>query len=123
MIKNKIRTTFANEDFLDFYFNGKKASEMGLIKVNTGKRQDEELLPSSKDTTIDVPGADGSYYLTSKRQPKEFTINFNHEIKAGEKVTLYRACIEKNDGLHVFVEGRTEEVSSFCVEIIFHLCD
>lgn len=63
------------------------------------------------------------YEVASRRPVKEFTINFNHEIKAGEKVTLYRACIEKNDGLHVFVEGRTEEASSFCVEIIFHLCD
>ena len=59
------------------------------------------------------------YELTAARPVKEFTINFNHEIKAGEKVTLYRACVEKEDGLHVFIEGRTEEASSFCVEIIF----
>ena len=59
------------------------------------------------------------YELASKRPVWEFTINFNHELKAGERVTLYRACIEKEDGLHVFVEGRTETASSFCVEIIF----
>ena len=57
--------------------------------------------------------------ITSKRPVKEYTINFNHEIKAGEKVTLYRAVVEKEDGLHVFVEGKTEQTSSFCVEIIF----
>ena len=50
---------------------------------------------------------------------KEFTINFNHEVKAGEKVTLYRAFVEKEDGLHIYIEGRTEAASSFCVEIIF----
>lgn len=59
------------------------------------------------------------YELASTKPVKEFTINFNHEIKAAEKVTLYRACVEKEDGLHVFIEGRTEEASSFCVEIIF----
>ena len=59
------------------------------------------------------------YELASTKPVKEFTINFNHEIKAAEKVTLYRACVEKDDGLHVFIEGRTEEASSFCVEIIF----
>ena len=59
------------------------------------------------------------YETTSKRAVKEFTINFNHEIKAGERVTLYRASLEKEDGLHVFIEGRTETVSSFCVEILF----
>ena len=64
---------------------------------------------------MDVVG----YELASERPVKEFTINFNHEIKAGEKVTLYRACVEKEDGLHVFIEGCTQVASSFCVEIIF----
>lgn len=59
------------------------------------------------------------YEITSARPVKEYTINFNHEIKAGQKVILYRAAVEKEDGLHVFIEGRTEEISSFCVEIIF----
>ena len=59
------------------------------------------------------------YELASTRPVKEFTINFNHEIKAGEKVTLYRACVQKEDNLHVFIEGKTETASSFCVEIIF----
>ena len=59
------------------------------------------------------------YELASSKPVKEFTINFNHEIKAGEKVTLYRACVEKEDGLHIFIEGKTEAASSFCVEIIF----
>lgn len=59
------------------------------------------------------------YELASDKPVKEFTINFNHEIKAGEKVTLYRACVQKEDALHVFIEGKTETASSFCVEIIF----
>ena len=74
-----MRTTFAQEDFLDFSYDGKWASELGLIKVNTGKRQDDEILPASKDTTIDVPGSDGVYYLNSKFQQKEFTINFAYD--------------------------------------------
>lgn len=59
------------------------------------------------------------YELASTRPVKEFTINFNHEIKAGQKVTLYRACVQNEDALHVFIEGKTEAASSFCVEIIF----
>ena len=50
---------------------------------------------------------------------KEFTINFNHETKAGDVVDIYRASVEKEDGLHVFVEGKLGDVSSFCVEIVF----
>ena len=79
MIENKNRTTFADEDFLDFSYNGKKASEMGLIKVNTGKRQDDIVLPASKDTTIDIPGSDGAYYLNGKYQQREFTVNFAYD--------------------------------------------
>ena len=59
------------------------------------------------------------YELTSTRPVKWFTINFNHETKAGDAVVMYRAIVEKEDGLHVFVEGRMAEVSAFCVEIVF----
>ena len=59
------------------------------------------------------------YDITSSRPVKEFTINFNHETKAGDEVEIYRAAVEQEDGLHVFVEGRTGDVSSYCVEIVF----
>jgi acyl-ACP thioesterase len=59
------------------------------------------------------------YDITSSRPVKEFTINFNHETKAGDVVDIYRAVVEKEDGLHVFVEGRVGDASSFCVEIVF----
>lgn len=59
------------------------------------------------------------YETASSRPVKEFTINFNHETKSGEKVDIYRATLEKEDGLHVYVEGRLEDTSSFVVEIVF----
>lgn len=59
------------------------------------------------------------YDITSTRAVKEFTINFNHETKAGDVVDIYRVSVEKEDGLHVFVEGKLGDVSSFCVEIVF----
>lgn len=59
------------------------------------------------------------YEITSVRPVKEFTINFNHETKAGDKVSIYRSIVEREDGLHVFIEGRLSEASSFIVEIIF----
>lgn len=59
------------------------------------------------------------YEIASTRPVKEVTINFNHETKAGDIVSLYRTSVEKEDGLHVFVEGRLGDVSTFCVEITF----
>ena len=59
------------------------------------------------------------YDLASSRPLKSLTINFNHETKAGDKVVLCRAVVEKEDGIHVYVEGKVEETSSFTVELIF----
>lgn len=59
------------------------------------------------------------YETASSKPVKEFTINFNHETKAGDVVDIYRASVEKEDGLHVYVEGKLGEKSSFCVEILF----
>lgn len=59
------------------------------------------------------------YETASSRPVKEFTINFNHETKAGDVVDIYRASAEKEDGLHVYVEGRLGDVSSFVVDILF----
>lgn len=59
------------------------------------------------------------YDLVSERSVKELTINFNHETKAGDKVAIYRASVEKEDGLHVYIEGKVESISAFCVELIF----
>jgi acyl-ACP thioesterase len=59
-------------------------------------------------------------YETASSMPvKQVTINFNHETKAGECVSIYRAAIQKEDGLHVYVEGKVNGTSSFNVEIVF----
>ena len=59
------------------------------------------------------------YDIASTRPVKEFTINFNHETKAGEVVKLYKAVVEKEDGRHVYVEGKLAEASSFIVGLVF----
>lgn len=57
--------------------------------------------------------------IASTRPVKEFTINFNHETKAGDEVALYRSSVGDENGLRVYVEGKVDGQSSFCVEIIF----
>lgn len=59
------------------------------------------------------------YSVASAKPVKEVTINFNHETKAEDVVKIYRADVENEDGLRVFVEGKVNEQSSFCVEIVF----
>ena len=59
------------------------------------------------------------YEVTSKRPLKDLIINFNHETRAGEKVSIYRTIVEAEDGLRVYVEGKVGDVSSFCIEMLF----
>lgn len=59
------------------------------------------------------------YAIASTRPVKEFTINFNHETKSGDVVSIYKARVEQEDGLHVFVEGKVGDQSAYCVEIVF----
>ena len=58
-------------------------------------------------------------YATASSKPvKEVTINFNHETKAGDVVSIYRAEVEKGNGIHVFIEGKVGDISSFCVSLL-----
>ena len=60
-----------------------------------------------------------AYEVTSQRPLKEVTINFNREARAGETVSIYRTVVESEEQLHVYVEGKVEGASSFCIEMIF----
>ncbi len=59
------------------------------------------------------------YETASSIPVKYFTVNFNHEIKPMETVSLYKSVVEKEDGMHVFIEGRIGDASAFCTEIVF----
>ena len=60
-----------------------------------------------------------NYEISSVKPVKEFTINFNHEVKPQETVSIYKSIVEAEDGRQVYVEGKVGEQSSFIVEIIF----
>lgn len=59
------------------------------------------------------------YEIASTRPVKEFTINFNKETKPGDWVAVYKARIPEGDSLKVYVEGKVDGQSAFCVEILF----
>ena len=59
------------------------------------------------------------YDIASTMPVKEFTINFNHETKPGDVVSIYKARIIEDEGRRVYVEGKVDGQSAFCVEIVF----
>lgn len=64
----------SDDDFIDFSFGDKKASDFNIIRVSNGSRFDENLLPTIQDKTVQVPGADGTYYFGSYYTQRQFSI-------------------------------------------------
>lgn len=59
------------------------------------------------------------YEIASTRAVKEFTINFNHETRQGDEVEIFKAKVEDGDVLRIYVEGKVDGQSAFCVEMVF----
>lgn len=62
-------------DFIGFSFNGYRSEELGIVRVSDGSRYNEDLLPTSQDKTVQVPGGDGFYYFGSDYTQRQFSIN------------------------------------------------
>lgn len=94
-------------DFLGFKFRGIHSSNFRIIRVSKSNRYEENLLPSSKDTTIDIPGRDGLLYMDSKYQQKEWTINFAFDDLYEENIRAMKQWLApKSMGQLMFDEDR-----------------
>ena len=61
-------------DFIGFSFNGYRSEDLGIVRVSDGSRYTEDLVPTTQDKTVQVPGGDGFYYFGSNYTQKPFTI-------------------------------------------------
>ena len=66
-------------DFTGFTFNGVHSSELGLTRVSDNSRYTENLYPTIQDKTVQVPGADGTYYFGSfyTQRPINISVAFD----------------------------------------------
>lgn len=62
-------------DFIGFSFNGHRSEELGIVRVSDGSRYNEDLVPTTQDKTVQVPGGDGFYYFGSNYTQRQFSIN------------------------------------------------
>lgn len=63
-------------DYTGFTYNGVHSSELGITRVSDGSRYNENLLPTMQDKTVQVPGADGTYYFGSFYTQRQFNVSF-----------------------------------------------
>ena len=66
-------------DFTGFTFNGVHSSELGLTRVSDNSRYTENLYPTIQDKTVQIPGADGTYYFGSfyTQRPINISVAFD----------------------------------------------
>ena len=62
-------------DFIGFSFNGYRSEDLGIVRVSDGSRYNEDLIPTTQDKIVQVPGGDGFYYFGSDYTQKPFNIN------------------------------------------------
>lgn len=62
-------------DFIGFSFNEHRSEELGIVRVSDGSRYNEDLVPTTQDKTVQVPGGDGFYYFGSDYTQRQFNIN------------------------------------------------
>ena len=62
--------------FLGFSIGGIHSSELKIVRISSGDRYEQNLLPDFKDRTVEVPGGNGSYYFGRNFTNRKFTINF-----------------------------------------------
>lgn len=97
-----------------------KDVEPEMVMEHTVAYSDVDLLGHTNNAMYMHWAMDAvDYALASSAPLRELTINFNKETKAGESVRIFRSQVEKEDGLHIYVEGKVDGASSFCVEFIF----
>lgn len=62
-------------DFIGFSFNEHRSENLGIMRVSDGSRYNEDLVPTTQDKTVQVPGGDGFYYFGSDYTQRQFSIN------------------------------------------------
>ena len=76
--------------FTGFTFGDYHSSQFNILRTSDGSRYNDEILAQAKDTTVTVPGMDGSLYLSSQRQAKVFNLKFAYDDLSEEDVADIR---------------------------------
>lgn len=77
-------------DFLGFTLGEMHSSQLNITRVSSGDRYEDVLLPHFRDTTVEVPGGDGTYYWNTYYQQKPFTLDFAYDDLRDEDLRALR---------------------------------
>ena len=73
-------------DYMGFTYGSKHSSDLGIVRVSSGGRFNENLLPTIQDKTVQVPGGDGTYYFGSYYTQRQFSVPFAFDSLTEQQV-------------------------------------
>lgn len=86
-------------DFISFSFNGYRSEDLGIVRVSDGSRYSENLIPTSQDKIVQVPGGDGFYYFGSDNTQRTFNINIAFDELTEEQFRKLRQVLEQRNSV------------------------
>lgn len=86
-------------DFISFSFNGVHSSDLGIIRTSDGNRFNKNLYPTIQDKTVQVPGADGTYFFNSYYTLKNFNIPIAFDSLTEEGIRRIEEVFGKTEEL------------------------
>lgn len=67
------------QDFIGFTFDGVHSSDLGILRVSSGSRFSEDLLPSFTDQTLTNPGSEETYYFGTTYTQRVISIDIAYD--------------------------------------------
>lgn len=77
-------------DFISFTYNGVHSTDLGIVRVSSSDRYNDQLTPTSKDKTVEVPGGNGTYFFGSYYTQRAITLNVAFDEVTEEQIRLMR---------------------------------
>lgn len=93
-------------DFIGFTYDGIHSSELGLMRISDGSRYTDNLLPTFSDKTLQIPGADGTYYIDSFYTQKPFSFPVGFDGVTEEQLHRIKTLLGKK-GIHTLIFDET----------------
>lgn len=91
-------SVYSDYDYIGFTYNGKHACEdLGIYRVSSSKRYQEELNPQRREQSAEAPSADYVYYLRETFGPRKFKVDFAFEGLSQTRINAIRDCFDDKD--------------------------
>ncbi len=83
-------------DFISFTYNGVHSTELGIVRVSSSNRYNDQLVPTSQDKTVPVPGGNGTYFFGSYYTQRVITLDIAYDEVTEATLRRMRKVFESN---------------------------